>query len=938
MTKMRVHELAKELRITSRMTLERLHQLGEPVRSPSSMVDAAVADDLRAASSRDRWDGEPQGANPAESLSDEPSVKQRLEADPGIIQRIMRLRETGTKSDADELAVEANIALQDESQKLSVSERHFLTSFVNDPYLRLPRGRQSRTLSSLDQRDPLPSASSLPSRAAQQGPKKALRPRENTNKSQALHKIAERNARETLRPRASDGQRQRPPQQLKQLLQDVEKAELSQDRAYRRETLRQVSFYLYYLPGVQPDTPGIKKLRSFRDHPFRGIYEDNAPTKDREVVEVVEVDRFSSPSGPTAAREPSIAKHRHVPTPAEVAPQMAPRLGTGPGNVPAANKESGPPRQEDLAQSKTYQTFFNFDAKKFDTVKAVINEWLTRKEITIFLGETSTQSTEGRVAKSLTTSTGPVAYHRLRMVEEQPQQNFHTEIILGEHPEQAWLWVNIWSDGKRPANPPRFMRSLFEDAGPLGSLGVLGPTFTVIEDESEALQLRDYLTDPTRQLPVFVAGTDRVPQDDEFEQQFRASARRWAQDTMGLAAFVVLGPQATERLEEELGDSFAPRRWTIRTYEPHLKLEDRHDARRHRFFSTERLAQWEPIAVSRRLGTVARAISHQRTTPPQLRNAQLAFTQEENTQLLGELRSGNRKDSFRVEADRLPNSLYEVKNTELYNIQLLKELLETPVLSEDAVVDIAQHFKESSPMDFRQIEDRLKELTTDNQELRDHRDSALEEAASNFQHLALVENDIQRLRQKMKWLQSELAERGAPEAAYAGVQVIPEESPSNFEELLDEFSVFEDSGVEFTGSRSTTLALDDIDTQGHAVHAAWMSLHTLADYLRACKFEAFQGNVHMYLSKPPSLDYTIVSSTNHAARESDTTMSQFGHQRIFKVPDSVSESGRTVMQAHFKLHRIGIQSPRLHYLDRSSIEGKIYVGYIGPHLETPATN
>ncbi|GAA1082723.1 hypothetical protein [Tsukamurella spumae] len=42
--------------------------------------------------------------------------------------------------------------------------------------------------------------------------------------------------------------------------------------------------------------------------------------------------------------------------------------------------------------------------------------------------------------------------------------------------------------------------------------------------------------------------------------------------------------------------------------------------------------------------------------------------------------------------------------------------------------------------------------------------------------------------------------------------------------------------------------------------------------------------------------------------------------------------------AHFKIAQSGMISPRMHYLDDTARTKKVYVGYIGPHLPTKATN
>jgi hypothetical protein len=48
--------------------------------------------------------------------------------------------------------------------------------------------------------------------------------------------------------------------------------------------------------------------------------------------------------------------------------------------------------------------------------------------------------------------------------------------------------------------------------------------------------------------------------------------------------------------------------------------------------------------------------------------------------------------------------------------------------------------------------------------------------------------------------------------------------------------------------------------------------------------------------------------------------------------------GAIFMDAHFKIARKGLVSPRIYYHDDAGRTGKIYVGYIGRHLPNAHTN
>lgn len=67
-------------------------------------------------------------------------------------------------------------------------------------------------------------------------------------------------------------------------------------------------------------------------------------------------------------------------------------------------------------------------------------------------------------------------------------------------------------------------------------------------------------------------------------------------------------------------------------------------------------------------------------------------------------------------------------------------------------------------------------------------------------------------------------------------------------------------------------------------------------------------------------------------------MATWGDQREFPVPPEVNPAGRAVMEAHFKLGRVGMASPRMHILDCWGTHKRVYVGYIGLHLRNTQTN
>ena len=207
-------------------------------------------------------------------------------------------------------------------------------------------------------------------------------------------------------------------------------------------------------------------------------------------------------------------------------------------------------------------------------------------------------------------------------------------------------------------------------------------------------------------------------------------------------------------------------------------------------------------------------------------------------------------------------------------------------------------------------------------ELRDEADERARRSAEEAQYfrkqLAAVD-------------QYDLAWGAVPAEAYSA-------PPDSFSDLIERMSEeLAPRGVVFTGDVDLTRRLDSHDTSGRLVRSTWDCLIALVGYLEAKQDGKCSTGVHGYLtSSPPG--YPVVSKNKFAPRESTSTMNKYGAERIFRVPESVHDTGQVAMEAHFKLGALGMVSPRLHFHDDTATTQSIYVGYIGPHLTTEQSN
>jgi len=88
-------------------------------------------------------------------------------------------------------------------------------------------------------------------------------------------------------------------------------------------------------------------------------------------------------------------------------------------------------------------------------------------------------------------------------------------------------------------------------------------------------------------------------------------------------------------------------------------------------------------------------------------------------------------------------------------------------------------------------------------------------------------------------------------------------------------------------------------------------------------------------------DLVLISPDRIALSESPavTRTARFAQQRRFPVPRTVDPAGTTTVLAHIRIGRKP-PAPRLYFLDRTDVpgDGKIYLTYLGPHLDNRLTD
>lgn len=122
---------------------------------------------------------------------------------------------------------------------------------------------------------------------------------------------------------------------------------------------------------------------------------------------------------------------------------------------------------------------------------------------------------------------------------------------------------------------------------------------------------------------------------------------------------------------------------------------------------------------------------------------------------------------------------------------------------------------------------------------------------------------------------------------------------------------------------------------------SWKALQALEEYAQLKKERGAEALPHFsaYLSDP--LAEHVIPRTRYSSTESKGVMmnGRFVAARTFPVPEEVDPSGKVVMEAHIRVGSGKPPAPRMHFHDDTSGNtGKVYVGYIGPHLPNYQTN
>lgn len=487
-------------------------------------------------------------------------------------------------------------------------------------------------------------------------------------------------------------------------------------------------------------------------------------------------------------------------------------------------------------------------------------------------------------------------------------------------------------------------------------------------------EVRDAIFDSGRQIAVVVASSVSL----EGDEKWRKVVASLTHDSVGTAATFVVSYDAVDPLNEILPDHLQVPAGRIRTFMPGVSMEDPNDGIRHRYVG--------PAALAKALGTGGSTHVkgflpklHARSTRLPLLSKGLPSWTNRRLQLLEE-------EERRLAREMEVRERLARKRDTLVSEEQVVVSVEKPVPTEPSIPFPKRKHRESKVRDwftsFRErvanwlerdpdevtednfdvvLEDLERRIDDDRESLTYHQELLTEtdEEISDLKQQLVVKNDqVESAEEDAALLQLELDEVRAKNNYLRHQLAKLNVYPSGDEEIDDEefWKGVEDldealaklvsadvpeslrGRIEFTGDMKIVDMLVRRDRHGNYARETWSIIRALAGYIEVVESGRSDLSVDSYLKDQSAPGYRV-SARRHAPRESDAVRNnpKWRAEREFRVPEKVDSSGRTMMEAHFRIASDSV-APRLYYLDRYSQDKKIYIGYIGPHLTNTKTN
>ncbi|MBM0231160.1 hypothetical protein JNW91_04265 [Micromonospora sp. STR1_7] len=546
---------------------------------------------------------------------------------------------------------------------------------------------------------------------------------------------------------------------------------------------------------------------------------------------------------------------------------------------------------------------------------------------------------------------------RVRIAETKPDGQWIIQLTVhtpNARERAAWAWIDIESpdpDSEDPrgrprlAGTPRFLAPMLEIIDAWDGAARLTTRPIVIRGD-EVDEVHRALTDAERRGVVFVAGNDDSLPSVPWTNRI-ANLTRF---TIGMASCYVLDGEATQLLNDRLGQAHAVVPGRLRTFRSQVQPDSVVDGLRHRVLSAERITDdSEQPRLARVLASNAQLQALEQPLPATVARVHRMLERIADDMLvhrLGDVGSKRRSlvpsqpRATAVETRESDRPQDDVNAQQGMLLDYLKIKVGIDDLTVDRIDEIVRLIEvgRSSQEAQEDIASRLAQLQAE----LDETQKAYHDVKWQLDDEQIENRDavdlLTRSEETVRTLRHRLASMGQAEVAWTAQPADEDVSrPGSFGELLRWLPKLKH--VVFTGDPDHAEDLDSNDPLGAWASKTWDALLVLRDYAVAKANGRWGRDVHGFLEHTPDGCHEW-PTRRHARDESEEvrTNPTFRSRRVLPVPTSVVPVGQAFMGAHFKIVQFAMISPRMHYYDDTARSGRVYVGYIGRHLPTGQTN
>jgi hypothetical protein len=524
--------------------------------------------------------------------------------------------------------------------------------------------------------------------------------------------------------------------------------------------------------------------------------------------------------------------------------------------------------------------------------------------------------------------------------------------------EDDWVWVDVNAPPSTPepsherlvkdvdaadawwTGVPHMVRVILSAADACDGEMTLSATPTLVT-AADVDGLISAICDPGRRGTALVA----APVPDVPLSRMIGHVERLTRECVGLSGIYVLDPGAAAELDQAFAPSHSVPLGAVRTFLPEADPASAVDARRHRVLLARTIAEQAPGKLAHLLGRANRNRALNLPLPSHVAQVDRLLSREEPAAVLRAIQATPPGPFARRPGE---GTVGQAASAAVREVAIAGELLTSLVGEFQSDVpgepgDMTARFRELLAegrgvlRGHQEISRRLAALQDMLEDVEDDRDLA--RARLEDEQLDHAETQAELLKAKLELdrLRGILSRAGRVDQTRAAVAAA--QSPGSFAELVQRLDEHVLSCVTFTGDPKNALELDDFDPLGTWAARSWDVLRVLDGYAAARRRGEFGKGVHAYLGHTPPGRPGYPPGA-HSTQESEPVerSPKLRKLRVFPVPRDVHPDGFIFMDAHFKIARKGLISPRIYYHYDASQTGKIYVGYIGKHLPNAHTN